>query len=59
VSADLINLRRVKKLKARNQADKIAEANRQKFGRTKSEKKLSNFEKSREVKILDGQKRDV
>jgi Domain of unknown function (DUF4169) len=58
VSADLINLRRVKKNKARGETERQAEANRQKFGRTKTEKALTQSESVRAQKSFDGHKRE-
>jgi Domain of unknown function (DUF4169) len=58
VSADLINLRRARKNKTRDEADKQAEQNRAKFGRSKSEKTITASELARENKKLDGHKRD-
>jgi Domain of unknown function (DUF4169) len=58
VSADLINLRRVKKNKAREETEKQAKANRQKFGRTKTEKTLTQSETARAQKTFDGHKRE-
>jgi hypothetical protein len=58
VSADLINLRRARKTKTRDEAEKQAEQNRAKFGRSKSEKMISMSELERENKKLDGHKRD-
>jgi Domain of unknown function (DUF4169) len=58
VSADLINLRRARKNKTRDEADKQAEQNRAKFGRSKSEKTITASELARENKKLDGLKRD-
>ena len=55
--ADIINLRRFRKIKARDQDDKVAEANRQKFCRTKSEKLLAKAEAANAAKLLDGHKR--
>jgi Domain of unknown function (DUF4169) len=56
MSADLINLRRAKKNLARAEADKTAEANRQKFGQSKIEKNLSSFEKAQALKTHQGRK---
>jgi hypothetical protein len=58
VSADLINLRHAKKNKARAESEKLAEANRQKFGRSKNEKNLASFEKSRDAEAHQGHKLD-
>jgi Domain of unknown function (DUF4169) len=57
VTADLINLRRVKKNLARSEAEKRADANRVKFGRSKSEKTVTKIEITRTEKKLDGKKR--
>lgn len=56
--AEIINLRTVRKQKAR--ADKAAQAeqNRALFGRTKGEKLKQAAEKSQADKLLDGHKRD-
>jgi Domain of unknown function (DUF4169) len=58
VTADLINLRRVKKNLARSEAEKKADANRVKFGRSKSEKTVTKIEIARTEKKLDGKKRE-
>jgi Domain of unknown function (DUF4169) len=58
VTADLINLRRAKKGKLRDEAEKQAEQNRAKFGRSKIEKNVSKFETSKLQKDLDGKKRE-
>jgi Domain of unknown function (DUF4169) len=54
MSADLINLRQVKKNLARDQAAKKAQENRIKFGRSKAEKQISQIEINRAAKTLDG-----
>lgn len=41
MSGDLVNLRQVRKQKARADKDKVAEQNRISFGRTKAEKNLT------------------
>ena len=58
MSADLINLRRARKNKTRDEADKQAEQNRAKFGRSKSEKMISTSETTKLKNELDGKKRD-
>ena len=58
MSADLINLRLARKNKTRDEADKQAEQNRAKFGRSKVAKMISASELTREKKKLDGHKRD-
>jgi Domain of unknown function (DUF4169) len=54
MSADLINLRQVKKNLSRDQAAKKAQENRIKFGRSKAEKQISQIEINRAAKTLDG-----
>jgi Domain of unknown function (DUF4169) len=56
MSAELINLRRVKKNLAREEAAKNAEANRIKFGRSKAEKTVGQFEATKAATFLDGKK---
>jgi len=58
VSADVINLRRARKNKTRDEAEKQAEQNRAKFGRGKVEKVLTKFESEKLKSSLDGKKRD-
>jgi Domain of unknown function (DUF4169) len=58
VSAELINLRRAKKNIARVDKEKLADANRVKFGRSKSEKTVTKIENTRIIKTLDGKKRE-
>jgi Domain of unknown function (DUF4169) len=54
VTAKIINLRRVKKNLARDEAATKAQANRVKFGRSKVEKQISHIEIVRTAKSLDG-----
>jgi hypothetical protein len=56
--ADLINLRRFKKTKARQEKAKTAARNRVKFGRSAAEKKQSQSAQDQSVKFLDGVRRD-
>ncbi len=56
--ADIINLRTVRKQKARADKENTAEANRLKFGRTKGEKLKQAAEKALTEKHVDGHKRD-
>jgi hypothetical protein len=58
VTAEIINLKKVRKAKARAEAEKNAEENRVKFGRSKAEKNLSAAEKNLADKNLDGSKHD-
>ncbi|WP_193335939.1 DUF4169 family protein [Devosia beringensis] len=56
--AEIINLRKVRKQKARSAKDAQAEQNRISFGRTKAEKQLSAAEKALADKRIDGHRRD-
>lgn len=58
MNANIISLRQVRKVKARADAEKLAEENRMKFGRSKAEKSKSAAEKKLSDKSLDGHKRD-
>jgi hypothetical protein len=58
VMADVVNLRRARKAKARAEADGSAQENRVTFGRTKAEKKLSQAEKDAARRKHAGHKRD-
>ena len=58
MTAEIINLRRARKNKTRDEADKLAAQNRAKFGRSKVEKIISTSELARESKKLEGHKRD-
>jgi Domain of unknown function (DUF4169) len=55
--ADIINLRRVRKQKIRDESADAAAANRAKFGRSKSEKKLAAAEQKLSQQNLDGHQR--
>ena len=50
---DVINLKRFKKRSDREQAAKQADANRARFGRTRSERKLDELRSSRADVLLD------
>ena len=56
--ADIINLRRARKAKARDETDRKAAANRVAHGRSKAEKQLASAEAERERLRLDGLRRD-
>ncbi len=58
MSAEIVNLRRIRKGKARAEKDREAEANRVAFGRTKAEKLTTKAEREAGVRKLDGHKRD-
>ncbi len=55
--AEIVNLNRARKAKARVDAQKTAEANRDKFGRTKAERQAEAAEQARRDALLDGIKR--
>jgi hypothetical protein len=50
---DVVNLKRFKKRAARDQSAKQADANRARFGRTKSERALDEQRASRAKDVLD------
>jgi hypothetical protein len=56
--ADIINLRRVRKHKAREADETIAAENRVKFGQKKSDRNLQDSLKQQANSKLDGHKRD-
>ncbi len=56
--ADIINLRAVRKAKARVTAAAQADANRIAHGRTKAEKLAARIDAERVRRLLDGAKRD-
>lgn len=55
---DVVNLRSVRKAKARASREVEAQANRAKFGRTKGEKLREAQDAERAAKLLDGAKRE-
>jgi len=57
--ADIVNLRAVRRAKARADREATADANRHKFGRTKAEKEAEAAEKQRAERSLDGHKRET
>ena len=50
---DVVNLKQFKKRAARDQSAKAADANRARFGRTKSERALDKARASRASDVLD------
>jgi hypothetical protein len=52
--AEIVNLNRVKKAKARAEAEKTAAANRARHGRTKAERAKDTAEEKRRSTLLDG-----
>lgn len=56
--ADIINLKDLRKRKAREQKEVDAAAQRLMFGRTKGEKQRDEIEKSSNIRKLDGARRE-
>jgi hypothetical protein len=54
--AEIINLKRARKEKARRERDTEAQANRRRFGRTKAEKVADKDSAHREHRSLDSKK---
>ncbi len=58
MTAEIINLRRARKAKAREDREKEATANRAAFGRTKAEREAAELERERAVRLLDQARRE-
>jgi Domain of unknown function (DUF4169) len=56
--ADILNLHRFKKTKAKTEQTKTAESNRIKFGLTKAQKQLNQKQTELTLRALDGHKRE-
>ena len=56
--AEIVNLKRVRKDKAREQREREAEANRARFGRTKAQKAADKQAKGRAGRAVDDKKLD-
>jgi hypothetical protein len=56
--AEIVNLNRARKARAKAEAGKQAETNRAKFGRSKAEKDRDAAEQARRDALLDGAKRE-
>ena len=56
--ADIINLRRARKNKQRDEDAKLADANRLKFGQSKAEKRLQKAEIERAETAFNAHKRE-
>lgn len=54
MTGDIVNLKKFRKDKARSEKEKQAEANRAKFGMSKSEKQKVQSEKTKITRIVDG-----
>jgi hypothetical protein len=57
--AEIVNLRQLRKRKARAEAGKAADANRALFGRSNAEKARDRAEKQSRDALLDGHRRVV
>lgn len=56
--ADIINLRQARKVKARADKERAAEANRAKFGRTKADRESGRLAEARRERQLEGCRRE-
>jgi hypothetical protein len=56
--AEIVNLNRARKTRARTEAAGQAEANRAKFGRTKVQKQAEAADHARRETLLDGARRE-
>jgi hypothetical protein len=56
--AEIVNLNRVKKARARQAAEANAAANRASHGRTKAEKAADRAAEARRARLLDGARRE-
>ena len=56
--AEIVNLRQFRKQKERAEAEKEAAQNRLAFGRTKIERSLTEAERDKAARHIDGHKRD-
>ena len=57
--AEIINLRQARKVRARAEKARLADANRAKFGRTRAERQVQRQDQDRLDRALDGAKRDM
>jgi hypothetical protein len=57
--AEIVNLRRARKARQRSQAEAEAAANRVAFGRSKAERVVTEAEKTRAARALEGHRRDL
>jgi DICT domain-containing protein len=58
VTAELVNLNRARKARAKADATMLAAANRARFGRTRAERDAQAAEEARRIALLDGTKRE-
>ena len=54
--AEIINLRLARKARKRSDAEKQADTNRAKFGRSKAERTVQRLDEARDRRTLDGAK---
>ncbi|KRE00312.1 hypothetical protein ASE63_09580 [Bosea sp. Root381] len=54
MTAEIVNLRRARKQRARRDAEKTAEQNRISFGRSKAERTLTEAERDKAARTLEG-----
>lgn len=52
--AEIVNLRRARKQRARQEAEQQAQQNRVAFGRTKAERSLTQAERDKAARTLEG-----
>jgi hypothetical protein len=55
---DIINLRQARKARARADRQRLADSNRAKFGRTKAEKQAQSTEEERQIRKMEGVRRE-
>ncbi|WP_375196296.1 DUF4169 family protein [Sphingobium sp.] len=55
---EIVNLRQARKVRARAEKARQAEANRVKFGRTKGERTAQSVEEERKNRTMDGARRE-
>lgn len=58
IMTNIVNLRQVRKTKARADKAKLAEQNRARFGRTKAQRQADDMEEQRRKTLLEGARRD-
>jgi hypothetical protein len=58
MTADIVNLRRARKAKARDERERTAAANRSAFGRTKAEKETTFAERRLADRNIDAHRRE-
>jgi hypothetical protein len=58
MTAEIVNLRRARKAKARTAKEREAEANRIAFGRTRAEKLATDAERVRAERAIDSHRRE-